>query len=83
MVFNFELEMKTKVAVPNSRNSKESKVEANSTESESVDKRSTEKAVSSPVIKVYGSSGVEATLAMEVTKAEVTEAEVTKAEDGT
>jgi len=35
MVVNFKLEMKTKVAVPNSQISKESMEEAHSTESES------------------------------------------------
>jgi len=64
--------MKIKVAVPNSLTSRTSKAEANleistevSTESVSVDKRST---VSSPVIKVYGSIGVEATLELEATE---------------
>jgi len=58
--------MKTRVAVPNSQISKWSRVEANSkvsTESESIvvsgDVRSTETETSSPVIKVYGSTGVE------------------------
>jgi len=61
--------MKIKVAVPNSRNSSTSKAEANSkvsTESESKSKRSGDErsvvVVSSPVIKVDGSTGVEVTL---------------------
>jgi len=72
--------MKTKVAVPNSRTSSTSKAEANSkvsTESESKSKRSgderSEIIISSPVIKVYGSTGVEVTvettLVLETTKA--------------
>jgi len=72
MVVNFELEMKTKVAVPNSQISK-----AESTESESVDERSTgsestETEMSSPVIKVHGSTGGLETLVVEATKAKAT-----------
>jgi len=56
MVVNFELEMKTKVAVPNSQISKDS-TKSDSKANRSGDERSTEEAVavSSPVIKVYGS----------------------------
>jgi len=53
MVVNLELEMKTKVAVPNSRMSKDS-TESESKSKRSGDERSTKKAaaaVSSPVIK--------------------------------
>jgi len=54
--------MKVKVAVPNSRISKETlvKVERSEMVVVSGDERSTEIAVSSPVIRVYGSTGVEA-----------------------
>jgi len=62
-------QMKVKVVVPNSRISKETLVEEGP-ESESImasgDERS-ETAISSPVIKVYGSTGVEAS-ALETTE---------------